>query len=104
MIEQILSNAIKYSKNKDQRVIEISSFVEGDESQLIIKDYGIGIEKGELKRIFDPFYTGENGRQERMATGIGLYMVKLISTKLEHKIKIESEPGEGTTVRIIFKG
>lgn len=102
MIEQILSNAIKYSKDKEPKGIEISSVIGEEESELIIKDYGIGIGEEELNRIFDPFYTGENGRKERMATGIGLYMVKLISNKLGHKIKIESEVGEGTTVRIIF--
>lgn len=102
MIEQILSNAIKYSKDKEPKGIEISSVIGAEESELIIKDYGIGIEEEALNRIFDPFYTGENGRKERMATGIGLYMVKLISNKLGHKIKIESEVREGTTVRIIF--
>ena len=100
MLEQILSNAIKYSNNGKK--IEISATDVGNKIELVIKDEGVGIIREDLQRVFDPFFTGKNGRQERSATGIGLYMVKIISKKLGHAVEMESEPGAGTQVKIIF--
>ena len=98
MLGQIISNAIKYSNDK----VEISA-KNKNTIELLIKDNGIGIVKEDLPRIFDPFFTGSNGRKERSATGIGLYMVKIISKKLGHNIEIESELEYGTSVKITFK-
>lgn len=102
MLEQIIANAIKYSKSKKGNTIEIKAINKDNEIKLIVKDYGVGIEEEDLPRVFDPFFTGKNGRKERSATGIGLYMVKLISKKLGHIIEIESKIGVGTEVKIIF--
>ena len=52
--------------------------------------------------MFNKFYTGENGRKYRESTGMGLYLVKEVADKLEHRIELESTIGEGTTIRIIF--
>lgn len=98
MLGQIISNAIKYSNDK----VEISA-KNKNTIELLIKDNGIGIVKEDLPRIFDPFFTGSNGRKERSATGIGLYMVKIISKKLGNNIEIESELEYGTSVKITFK-
>lgn len=103
MINQIISNAIKYSDSKCGKVIEISAAINNNMVELIIKDEGIGITKEDLPRIFDPFFTGSNGRKERSATGIGLYMVNSISKKLGHAIEIVSQVNVGTEVRIVFK-
>lgn len=103
MLEQIIANAIKYSKSKKGNTIEIKAINKDNEIKLIVKDYGVGIEEEDLPRVFDPFFTGKNGRKERSATGIGLYMVKLISKKLGHIIEIESKVGVGTEVKIIFR-
>lgn len=103
MLEQIISNAIKYSKNEKGNKIEIFSIEEKDTIKLFIKDSGIGIREEDLQRVFDPFFTGNNGREDRNATGIGLYMVKIIGEKLGHSVEIKSELGVGTTVRIIFR-
>ena len=103
LIEQVISNSIKYSNDRDSRGIEIFSTKYEDYTVLAIKDYGIGIEKEDLSRVFEAFFTGKNGREERMATGIGLYMVKLISKKLGHEIEIDSEVGKGTIVKIKFR-
>ncbi|AUN13327.1 MAG: sensor histidine kinase [Paraclostridium sordellii] len=100
MLGQIISNSIKYSNDK----VEISSKNNTNNIiELLIKDNGIGISKEDLTRVFDPFFTGSNGRKERSATGIGLYMVKIISKKLGHNIEIESELDCGTSVKIKFK-
>lgn len=52
--------------------------------------------------MFRPFYTGENGRRFKESTGMGLYIVKEVIDKLNHRIELESVEGEGTLVRIRF--
>ena len=100
ILGQIISNSIKYSNDK----VEVSAKNNINNTiELLIKDNGIGISKEDLPRVFDPFFTGSNGRKERSATGIGLYMVKIISKKLGHNIEIESELEYGTSVKITFK-
>jgi len=95
VLEQILSNAIKYTSSGD-----ISIRMES--GCLVIEDTGIGILPEDLPRIFDKGYTGYNGRSDKKASGIGLYLVKKILNKLGHKILIESEPGKGTKVKLLF--
>ena len=92
VIEQLLSNAIKYT-NKDK--ISIYSL---ENKKLVIEDTGIGISKEDIPRIFDKGFTGYNGRTDKKATGLGLYLCKNILDKLSHKISIESEVGVKTKV------
>ncbi|MGM1050651.1 MAG: sensor histidine kinase [Bacillota bacterium] len=100
---QLLSNAIKYSAGSGQKVT-ISAFktLNGREIRLEVRDRGIGIPKSDLTRVFNPFYTGENGRKLKESTGMGLYLVKEVVQKLNHSIELESEVGKGTVVRLIF--
>lgn len=102
MIEQILANAIKYSPKHENKNIYITLRTNKDEIILMIKDEGIGIDTEDVPRVFEPFFTGNNGRNDRSATGIGLYMVKFISQKLNHKVGISSNKGQGTEARISF--
>ena len=95
VIEQILSNATKYTKEGGIRIY-------ADNGDLVIEDTGIGIAKEDLDRIFDKGYTGLNGRQENRSTGLGLYLCRQITEKLGHRITIDSEKGVGTAVRIIL--
>ena len=97
VIEQLLSNAIKYTKNG---IVSIS-FNE-KENYLEIKDNGIGIKDSDLPKIFDKGYSGFNGRQNQKSTGIGLFLVKQILDKLGQNIKLESKLGEGTSVKVYF--
>ena len=102
IVNQIIQNAIKYSK-KDEKKIEISSNEKSDKVILYIKDNGIGIKKGEITRVFERGFTGENGRIiGQKSTGIGLYLCKKLCNKLGLGIELNSEKGEGTEVRIIF--
>lgn len=101
MIEQIILNGIKYS-NRNEKVF-ISAYKEKEDIFLLIEDKGIGIAKEDLSRVFNPFFTGTNGRNNRNSTGIGLYMVKNISNKLKHEVFIESEEEKGTIVTLKFK-
>lgn len=101
LISQLIHNAVKYSKGKSNHIL-ISLYERTGEAILEVKDFGIGIPVGDQKRVFNKFFTGENGRQYRESTGMGLYLVKEVAERLEHKIGLESEVGEGTAVRIIF--
>lgn len=95
VIEQILSNAIKYTKEGS-----ISIYMK--DSALVVEDTGIGILSEDLPRIFEKGYTGYNGRNDKKASGIGLYLCRQILKKLGHKVYVESEPGKGTRVKLMF--
>ncbi|MFC5406304.1 sensor histidine kinase [Cohnella soli] len=101
LIGQVVTNAIKYSADSHQK-ITFSSSTTNKEAILEIKDRGIGIPPEDRKRVFQPFYTGENGRKYRESTGMGLYFVQEICNRLGHRIELESQVGQGTTVRIMF--
>lgn len=92
MIEQILSNAVKYTR---EGAVTISAT---PDKILRIADTGIGIAPEDVPRIFEKGFTGYNGRADKKSTGLGLYLCKLTAGKLSHKISVESEPGVGTTV------
>lgn len=96
VLEQILSNALKYTKHG-----EISIYMDNKlPNTLVIEDTGIGIEEEDLPRIFEKGFTGFNGREDKKSTGIGLFLCKRILNKLSHTISIESEIDKGTKVRI----
>lgn len=101
MIEQLLHNAVKYTANRSKRV-DITILKEAGAAVVEIKDYGVGIPKHDQRRLFQAFYTGDNGREFRESTGMGLYLTKEISDYLGHKIEVDSTVDIGTTFRIYF--
>ncbi|HDR8072561.1 TPA: sensor histidine kinase [Bacillus cereus] len=101
ILNQVISNAIKYSAGSREKVT-ISTFLEERGVILQIKDRGIGVSKADIPRVFHPFYTGENGRLFQESTGMGLYLVKEVAKKLNHTIELQSESGKGTVIHIIF--
>ncbi|WP_239614606.1 sensor histidine kinase [Cohnella mopanensis] len=101
LIDQLVTNAIKYSVDTHQK-ITLSAHITPSEAILEIRDRGIGIPLPDRKRVFQPFYTGDNGRKYRESTGMGLYFVQEIATRLGHRIELDSEVGEGTCVRVSF--
>ena len=92
VIEQIVSNAVKYTTEGSVRIYMDEPGI------LCIKDTGIGISAEDLPRIFENGYTGFNGREDKRASGIGLYLCKRIMDNLGHTISAESQPGKGTTI------
>ncbi|MEN1970188.1 sensor histidine kinase [Lentibacillus sp. N15] len=101
IVSQLIQNAVKYSAGKSQHII-LSLYERDGEAILEVKDFGVGIADVDQKRVFNKFYTGENGRKYRESTGMGLYLVKEVSNKLEHHLEFESEIDKGTTIRIVF--
>lgn len=102
IINQIIQNSIKYSKNAD-RQIEIYGERKKENIILYIKDNGIGIKESEITRVFEKGFTGENGRiTGKKSTGIGLYLCKKLCDKLCIGLELNSKKDEGTEVKLIF--
>ena len=94
VVEQVLSNALKYTPEGT-----VSVYMESP-SVLCVRDTGIGIAPEDLPRVFDRNYTGLAGRMDKRASGIGLNLCKRVCDNLGHGISIESGLDKGTTVRI----
>lgn len=99
VIEQILSNALKYTE-RGQIAVTVTE-TDGITS-LSISDTGVGIGKDDLPRIFEKGYTGKNGREDKRASGIGLWLCARICRAMSCKISAESSPAAGTTITIEF--
>ena len=93
-LEQILSNAVKYTAQGGVTVA-----LEGQD-HLTVADTGTGIAPEDLPRIFEKGYTGQMGRTDKRSTGIGLYLCRRTLEQLGHTICVRSTPGQGTVVSI----
>lgn len=92
VLEQLLSNALKYTREGS------ISIRMADEKTLCIEDTGIGIAPEDLPRVFEKGYTGCNGRTDKNASGLGLYLCKRVCERLNMSIRMTSQLGEGTQV------
>lgn len=102
VLDNLISNAVKYSNGSKE--IDIKIMEESGVTKCIIKDYGIGMEKEELERVFDRFFRSEKARStHNSGDGIGLAIVKKLADLQEIDVNIASEPGKGTEVTIIFR-
>lgn len=97
ILEQLLSNAIKYTPSGTVK-ITVSS-----ERMLSIEDTGIGIAPEDIPRIFEKGFTGYNGRSDKKATGLGLYLCNQTAKKLGIHLSAESVPGKGSTFVLDLK-
>lgn len=93
VVEQVLSNALKYTASGS-----VTISMDGDD--LCIRDTGMGIAAEDLPRVFEQGFTGVNGRRDRRASGIGLYLCRRICGNLGHTIRASSVPNQGTEIRI----
>ena len=100
VLEQVLSNALKYTKTGGIKIFARDIIPSSNGIEIVIRDTGVGIKSEDLPRVFEKGYTGYNGRIDKKASGLGLYMCKGVCDKLGHKIRIESEVGRGTDVII----
>ena len=91
VLEQLLSNAMKYTKQG-------SIHIYGQDSTLYIEDSGIGIDPSDLPRVFEKGFTGLNGRNDKQASGLGLYLCKSIMNKLSHDMEIQSQINKGILI------
>lgn len=94
VVEQILSNALKYTRKG-----KISIYMAANAPKtLVIEDTGIGIRKEDLPRLGERGFTGYNGRMDKKASGLGLFLCRRVLSKLRHGMEIQSEVGVGTRV------
>lgn len=104
LLEQIVANAIKYSSGGNENKFIYFKTEAEREGYITLKiaDEGIGIPAYDLPRVFNPFFTGENGRKYKNSTGIGLYICSIIAEKLGLKLKLESEVNKGTVMQVRY--
>ena len=100
IINQIVTNSIKYCSNKPE--IKIYAKINKNNVLLNIEDNGIGIMDTEIDKVFDKGFTGTNGRMKYNSTGIGLYLCKKLCDKLGHSITIQSKVNSKTILTIVF--
>lgn len=94
VVEQVISNALKYTPSGSVTI----TFT--PEQVLCIQDTGIGIAPEDLPRIFENGFTGYNGRSDKKASGIGLYLCRRICKNLGHEITAQSVVGQGTQIKL----
>lgn len=99
IVNNLISNAIKYTNEKDK--IELNISETQDSIVLEVKDTGIGISERDMEFIFDPFYRSELAA-EKQGSGIGLSIVKNFIERMGGKVEISSQLGSGTQISIFF--
>ncbi|PTM58720.1 sensor histidine kinase [Desmospora activa] len=102
ILTQLLTNAVRYSAGIGKKI----TFYGEDRGKRVIlevRDEGVGIRKQDRRRVFDPYFTGRHGRDYPESTGMGLYLVREICSRLEHHVRLESKEGVGTVVRLVFR-
>ena len=97
ILGQIISNSIKYM-NKEHKELKIYCSESSKYVILNIEDNGAGISEKDISRVFDKGFTGYNGRSDKKASGLGLYLCKNIIDKLSHRLELESQVDKGTKV------
>ena len=101
LVENLVSNAIKYNKDGGSVTVSITETDTG--VCLKVEDTGIGIEKEHLPRLCERFYRVDKSHSKRIGgTGLGLAIVKHICAISDAELSIESEFGVGTTVTVVF--
>lgn len=102
VISNVISNAIKYSANNQEIKLKLTESDDGLE--IVVSDQGQGISETELPHVFKRFYQGRRSLDKSMpGTGIGLSMVKELMELHGGTVHIESEPNQGTQVRLCFR-
>lgn len=106
MVDEVLynlcDNAIRYNNINGSVVVRVKP--EGEKVRLCVEDTGIGIPEKHQSRVFERFYRVDKSRSKAtVGTGLGLAIVKHIVAQHEAEMKLESEPGKGTRITILFE-
>lgn len=118
MLGQLIDNAVKYRKGEgeapdaaDSNIVQphvaFTFSTEGEGARavsvLTVEDNGLGVPAADVPRIFDRGFTGTRGRADgSKATGIGLYLVRELATKMALDVRAESVEGEYTRISLLF--
>jgi PAS domain S-box-containing protein len=96
IVLNLLSNAVRYT---DEGFVRLEMAVEGGELHVVVRDTGIGMDAAAQTRLFEPFWQADRNRRE--GTGLGLTITKQLVEALDGTIAVVSEPGVGTTFRVL---
>jgi signal transduction histidine kinase len=97
----LFENAVKYSPECDTVWVKLAR--NGRHIEVAVRDRGVGIPPGEQRRIFEKFVRGSAARQSNVrGTGVGLAMARQIVRAHGGEITVESEPGQGSTFRVLL--
>ncbi len=101
LIENLVQNAIRYNNPGGKVLVSVNTI--DNTACLIIKDNGIGIPAADQQRVFERFYRVDKSRSKATGgTGLGLAIVKHIVEIHDASIELDSAPGVGTTITIMF--
>ena len=100
VVYQLLSNAVKFTPAEKR--VKVSARMEGSLLHLQVQDEGEGIPADRLPRLFDKFSQGEEEQLGVGGSGLGLAIVKAAVAALAGQLRVESEPGVGTTFHILL--
>jgi len=100
-VVNLINNAIRYSNENSS--IQVQASKTRVEIRISVRDYGYGIAKEHLPRLFERFYRVDKARSRQLGgTGLGLSIVKHIARNHKGRVFVESEPGKGSTFSIFF--
>lgn len=98
-VENVLANAIKYSARGER--VDVTVAGDSKQVQIVVSDRGIGIDADELSQVFQPFFRGRRAIEAQIrGSGIGLSVVREVVSAHRGAVRLQSEPGRGTTVTI----
>ncbi len=106
-LANIIQNALDAMYDRDQKILTVTTDVVKNKITVVISDTGCGIEKENMNKLFDPFYSSkptekrENDEQPT-GTGLGLYSCYNMLKPYQAKINVKSKPNMGTTFEITF--
>jgi signal transduction histidine kinase len=101
VVTNLLSNAVKY--NLDDGAIYVNAQNEGTQVRLTVRDTGLGIPDGDIKRIFERFYRVKRKSTDKIeGTGLGLAIVQMVVLKHSGHIHVQSKLGEGSTFTVML--
>jgi signal transduction histidine kinase len=102
IVLNLLSNAVKFTPKDGTIDVRLEGGGDGSLT-LVVADSGIGISEEDRERVFEPFFqVNTNLTREHEGTGLGLPLTKRLVELLHGRLEIESTPGKGTTVRVVF--
>jgi signal transduction histidine kinase len=100
IVSNLLSNAIKFSSDETQ--IEVKTVHHADALELKVKDYGMGISKGDQKHLFERFFRGANAMNIQ-GTGLGLHIVARYAELMNGNVTCKSELEKGSEFIVTLK-
>jgi len=100
-IVNLLTNAIKYSETAGRVVIEVAQL--DNQISIRVQDFGCGIDKEHLSRLFERFYRVDMARSRNLGgTGLGLAIVKHVAHAHHGDVMVNSQPGEGSSFTLLL--